>query len=93
MDDFIKSAPFLTPEEEASSQRTQARRKLAAFAQARLADLCSEVYFEIQRRFPELKQPEMVRLSFVVLRNPFTASILTLRRRRKRPPIQGGTTG
>lgn len=91
LDDFINSDPFLTPEEKDSSQRTQARRKLAALTQTRLADLCGEVYFEIQRRFPGLKQPEMVRLFFVLLRSAPTTSTLALRRRPKRHLTQGGT--
>lgn len=48
--------PFLAVREEFHPKRNQARQKLATLPRNRFKDLASDVFFELERRFPELKQ-------------------------------------
>ena len=48
--------PFLAVRDEFHPKRNQARQKLATLPKNRFKDLASDVFFELERRFPELKQ-------------------------------------
>lgn len=50
------SQPFLAVRDEFHPKRNQARQKLATLPKNRFKDLASDVFFELERRFPELKQ-------------------------------------
>ena len=50
------STPFLAVRDEFHPKRNQARQKLATLPKNRFKDLASDVFFELERRFPELKQ-------------------------------------
>uniref|UniRef100_V5EZQ6 GIT Spa2 homology (SHD) domain-containing protein n=1 Tax=Kalmanozyma brasiliensis (strain GHG001) TaxID=1365824 RepID=V5EZQ6_KALBG len=57
------SQPFLAVRDEFHPKRNQARQKLATLPKNRFKDLASDVFFELERRFPELKQeyrPEVI---------------------------------
>ena len=57
------SQPFLAVRDEFHPKRNQARQKLATLPKNRFKDLASDVFFELERRFPELKEefrPEAV---------------------------------
>lgn len=53
--------PFLQPEDSFHPKRNQARRKLATLPASRFNDLASDVYIELERRYPDLadEQPPM----------------------------------
>lgn len=48
--------PFLAVRDEFHPKRNQARQKLATLPKNRFKDLASDVFFELERRFPELKE-------------------------------------
>ncbi|KAG2131707.1 uncharacterized protein EDB93DRAFT_1311288 [Suillus bovinus] len=48
--------PFLPVRDEFHPKRNQARQKLATLPSAKFEDLCSDVYFEIMRRYPEFTE-------------------------------------
>lgn len=48
--------PHLAVREEFHPKRNQARQKLATLPKTRFKDLSSDVFFELERRFPELKE-------------------------------------
>ncbi|KAG1742453.1 hypothetical protein EDB19DRAFT_1701134 [Suillus lakei] len=50
--------PFLPVRDEFHPKRNQARQKLATLPSAKFEDLCSDVYFEIMRRYPEFTELE-----------------------------------
>ncbi|EPQ26795.1 uncharacterized protein PFL1_05773 [Pseudozyma flocculosa PF-1] len=50
------STPFLAVRDEFHPKRNQARQKLATLPKNRFKDLASDVFFELERRFPELKE-------------------------------------
>ncbi|OAX41205.1 hypothetical protein K503DRAFT_685940 [Rhizopogon vinicolor AM-OR11-026] len=50
--------PFLPVRDEFHPKRNQARQKLATLPSAKFEDLCSDVYFEIMRRYPEFTESE-----------------------------------
>lgn len=50
--------PFLPVRDEFHPKRNQARQKLATLPSAKFEDLCSDVYFEIMRRYPEFTEME-----------------------------------
>nr|CDI55326.1 related to SPA2 protein [Melanopsichium pennsylvanicum 4] len=50
------SQPFLAVRDEFHPKRNQARQKLATLPRNRFKDLASDVFFELERRFPELKR-------------------------------------
>ncbi|KAG1818053.1 uncharacterized protein BJ212DRAFT_1479880 [Suillus subaureus] len=50
--------PFLPVRDEFHPKRNQARQKLATLPSAKFEDLCSDVYFEIMRRYPEFTETE-----------------------------------
>lgn len=55
--------PHLAVREEFHPKRNQARQKLATLPKTRFKDLASDVFFELERRFPELREefrPEAV---------------------------------
>ncbi|GAC74482.1 hypothetical protein PANT_11d00077 [Moesziomyces antarcticus T-34] len=55
--------PFLAVRDEFHPKRNQARQKLATLPKNRFKDLASDVFFELERRFPELKhefRPEAI---------------------------------
>lgn len=47
--------PFLAVRDEFHPKRNQARQKLATLPKNRFKDLSSDVFFELERRFPELR--------------------------------------
>ena len=47
--------PHLAVREEFHPKRNQARQKLATLPKTRFKDLSSDVFFELERRFPELR--------------------------------------
>ncbi|KAJ3043364.1 component of the polarisome, partial [Rhizophlyctis rosea] len=49
-------APFLPVRDDFHPKRNQARQKLATLPSSRFKDLASDVYFEIERRFPNVVQ-------------------------------------
>ncbi|KAG5461100.1 MAG: hypothetical protein BJ554DRAFT_6756, partial [Olpidium bornovanus] len=50
------SVPFLPVRDDFHPKRNQARQKLATLPTSRFKDLASDVFFELQRRCPELDQ-------------------------------------
>jgi Spa2 homology domain (SHD) of GIT len=56
------SVLHLPNRDEFHPKRNQARQKLSTLAKPRFKDLASDVFFELGRRYPEFKEPE-VRLS------------------------------
>ena len=49
--------PFLPVRDEFHPKRNQARQKLATLPKTRFKDLSSDVFVELGRRYPELKEP------------------------------------
>jgi hypothetical protein len=54
--------PFLPVKDEFHPKRNQARQKLATLPQNRFKDLASDVYYELERRYPELKDMDVSNL-------------------------------
>ena len=54
--------PFLPVKDEFHPKRNQARQKLATLPQNRFKDLASDVYYELERRYPELKEMDVSEL-------------------------------
>lgn len=52
----VFTVPFLPVRDEFHPKRNQARQKLATLPSAKFEDLCSDVYFEIMRRYPEFTE-------------------------------------
>lgn len=48
------SVPFLAVRSDYHPKRNQARQKLATLATGRFKDLASDVYYEVERRFPQV---------------------------------------
>jgi hypothetical protein len=58
--------PFLPVKSEFHPKRNQARQKLATLPKTRFKDLASDVFFELERRFPDLlKNSKQARQSFL----------------------------
>lgn len=57
-----RPVPHLPNRDDFHPKRNQARQKLSTLAKPRFKDLASDVFFELGRRYPEFKEPE-VRLS------------------------------
>ncbi|KAG1871839.1 hypothetical protein DFJ58DRAFT_713783 [Suillus subalutaceus] len=55
---YLVKVPFLPVRDEFHPKRNQARQKLATLPSAKFEDLCSDVYFEIMRRYPEFTETE-----------------------------------
>ena len=53
---YHRTVPFLPGREDFHPKRNQARQKLATLLTSRFEDLSSDVYFELSRRYPELKE-------------------------------------
>ncbi len=53
--------PFLLPEENFHPRRNQARQKLSTLPTSRFRDLSSDVFYELERRFPRFAGPEIDR--------------------------------
>lgn len=53
---LASSVPFLPVRDEFHPKRNQARQKLATLPSAKFEDLCSDVYYEIMRRYPEFTE-------------------------------------
>ncbi|GJJ08537.1 hypothetical protein Clacol_002755 [Clathrus columnatus] len=51
--------PFLPFRQDFHPKRNQARQKLATLPVPRFKDLAGDVYFELSRRYPEFKEPEL----------------------------------
>ncbi|KAG8849964.1 component of the polarisome [Tulasnella sp. 330] len=51
--------PFLPVRDDFHPKRNQARQKLATLPKTRFKDLSSDVFFELGRRYPEFKEPEV----------------------------------
>lgn len=54
--------PFLPPREEFHEKRNQARQKLASLQQQRFKDLATDVFFELERRFPQFAAADLPRM-------------------------------
>ncbi|KAH8693782.1 putative cell polarity protein [Talaromyces proteolyticus] len=54
--------PFLPPREDFHEKRNQARQKLASLQPARFRDLATDVFCELERRFPQFAGPDMPRI-------------------------------
>lgn len=52
--------PFLPVRDDFHPKRNQARQKLATLPAIRFKDLSSDVFYELGRRYPEFKEPEML---------------------------------
>ncbi|WAQ81558.1 hypothetical protein PtA15_1A900 [Puccinia triticina] len=52
------AAPFLASRDEFHPKRNQARQKLASLPRSRFKDLASDVFYELERRYPEFLQPD-----------------------------------
>ncbi|KAF8515365.1 hypothetical protein BU17DRAFT_76861 [Hysterangium stoloniferum] len=52
--------PFLPLRQDFHPKRNQARQKLATLPKPRFKDLAGDVYFELNRRYPEFKEPELI---------------------------------
>lgn len=52
-------SPFLLSRDEYHPKRNQARQKLATLPRSRFKDLASDVFFELERRYPEFLEPEL----------------------------------
>lgn len=52
------SEPYLYEQKAFHPKRNQARQKLATLATSRYKDLASDVYFELERRYPEFKEED-----------------------------------
>lgn len=59
--------PFLPVRDEFHPKRNQARQKLATLPKTRFKDLSSDVFVELGRRYPELKEPVSCLLPFAAL--------------------------
>lgn len=55
---MLPSVPFLPLRPDFHPKRNQARQKLATLPKNRFKDLASDVYFELNRRYPEFSEPE-----------------------------------
>jgi hypothetical protein len=51
--------PFLAVRSEFHPKRNQARQKLATLPLQRFRDLASDVYFELDRRYPEFREDDV----------------------------------
>ena len=56
---IIHTVPFLALRDEFHPKRNQARQKLATLPKNRFKDLASDVYYELERRFPDLKDMDV----------------------------------
>lgn len=54
--------PFLPPREDFHEKRNQARQKLASLQAQRFRDLATDVFCELERRFPQFAGPDMPRM-------------------------------
>ncbi|KAG8932703.1 component of the polarisome [Tulasnella sp. 418] len=55
----LAKVPFLPVREDFHPKRNQARQKLATLPPTRFKDLSSDVFYELGRRYPEFKEPEV----------------------------------
>lgn len=53
------TAEFLPQKPDFHPKRNQARQKLSTLPKTRFRDLASDVYFELERRYPEFKEDEL----------------------------------
>ena len=58
----LRPVPHLPNRDDFHPKRNQARQKLSTLAKPRFKDLASDVFFELGRRYPEFKEPEVVSL-------------------------------
>lgn len=56
---YQPQVPFLPVRDDFHPKRNQARQKLATLPKTRFKDLASDVFFELGRRYPEFKEPEV----------------------------------
>lgn len=68
--------PFLPVRDDFHPKRNQARQKLATLPKMRFKDLSGDVFYELGRRYPEFKEPE-VSHSFLVVVN-FSLHVMLL---------------
>lgn len=55
----FSTEPFLNPRNDFHPKRNQARQKLATLPLQRFRDLASDVYYELDRRYPEFGEAEV----------------------------------
>lgn len=66
--------PFLAVRPDFHPKRNQARQKLATLPLQRFKDLASDVYFELDRRYPEFGEEDQVSSSFLSFKGKFPPS-------------------
>jgi Spa2 homology domain (SHD) of GIT len=54
--------PFLPPRDDFHEKRNQARQKLSSLQHQRFRDLATDVFIELERRFPHFAGPDMPRI-------------------------------
>ena len=52
----LTAAPFLPAQAEFHPKRNEARQKLSTLPTSRYQDLCSDIHYELVRRYPECKE-------------------------------------
>lgn len=57
---ILYTAEFLPQKPDFHPKRNQARQKLSTLPKTRFRDLASDVYFELERRYPEFQEPELL---------------------------------
>lgn len=62
--DCYPTVPFLPVRDDFHPKRNQARQKLATLPKTRFKDLSGDVFYELGRRYPEFKEPEVRLLLF-----------------------------
>lgn len=72
---LFSSVPFLPFRQDFHPKRNQARQKLATLPSPRFKDLAGDVYFELNRRYPEFKEPEVCSLRFSFSFNIFFTTL------------------
>lgn len=62
------TVPFLPVRDDFHPKRNQARQKLATLPKTRFKDLSGDVFYELGRRYPEFKEPEVrLSISYIIL--------------------------
>ena len=70
-DHHLSPVPFLPVRDDFHPKRNQARQKLATLPKTRFKDLSGDVFYELGRRYPEFREPE-VRFVYFIIRRVYT---------------------
>jgi hypothetical protein len=63
-----KAPPFLQPRPDYHEKRNQARQKMAALRTPRFYDLCTDVFCEMKRRYPQFAKPTAAQYLLLIWR-------------------------